>query len=363
MDHPRNATPGHSGQGHIHSTALHNSAINEGSASAETHHSVTTNANSASSFVPLGNLEPRNPNYSIPYLGMRPSRHRSMSPLHNREPPPHIYHPHTPIYAPNVQAQTQTPERNLEAYPAGTPEPQSPVVQQPAPLPPFVPRPLHLNPQHLPQHIPPPPPYVYHHGNGPGQLPGYGIPVGGAHHYPYYPNPYYHIPPPPIYAPPPSPTIRSLPTTTHIGILNGQSDFAAWHDGVKALIRHLGGFGHITSMSDPVLPHQPNLSPSAAPLITPQSTQIERDEHTQWWNLDNVIQHVLLARLGSNVWMILPEENSERSAQDIYETLRTNFGTNRRSEGTNIFLDILSLRCNPHQVRDYVSTFSSKKAD
>jgi len=176
---------------------------------------------------------------------------------------------------------------------------------------------------------------------------------------PYYPNPYYHAPPPPIYVPPPSPTIRSLPTTTHITILNGQSDFAAWHDGVKALIRHLGGFGHITSLSDPIMPHRPDLSPSAAPLLTPQSTQAERDEYTHWWNLDNVIQHVLLARLGNNIRMILPEENSERSAREIYETLRTNFGTNRRSEGTNIFLDILSLRCNPHQIRDYVSSWQN----
>ena len=180
--------------------------------------------------------------------------------------------------------------------------------------------------------------------------------MGDTPHYPYYPNPYYHIPhPPPIYAPPPGPTIRSLLTTTHISILNGQSDFAAWHDGVKALIRHLGGFGHITSMSDPILLHRPDLSPSAAPVITSLSTQIEHDEHTHWWNLDNVIQHVLLARLGNNVRMILPEENSERLAREIYETLRTNFGNNRRSEGTNIFLDILSLRCNPHRIRDYVT--------
>jgi len=112
-------------------------------------------------------------------------------------------------------------------------------------------------------------------------------------------------------------------------------------------------------MSDPILPHRPDLSPSAAPLLTPQSTQTERDEYTHWWNLDNVIQHVLLARLGNNVRMILPEENSERSAREIYETLRTNFGTNRRSEGTNIFLDILSLRCNPHRIRDYVSAWQN----
>ncbi len=354
MDQLQNATPGHSGQGQIHSTASYNSAINEGSASVETHNSIATNGDSTSSFVPLGNLELRNPNYSIPYLGMRPSCHRSMSPLHHREPSPHIYHPQTPIYALNVQ--THAPENNLEASPARIPEP--PVVQQPVPLQQFIPRPLHL-PRHLPQHLPPPPPYVYHHSNLPGQFPGYGIPVGGAHHYPYYPNAYYHVPAPPMYAPPPSPTILSLPTTTHISILNGQSDFAAWHDRVKALIRHLGWFGHITSMSDPVLPHRPDLSPSTAPLITPQSTQIERDEHTQWWNLDNIIQHVLLARLGSNVRMILPEENFERSARDIYEMLRTNFGSNRRSEGTNIFLDILSLHCNPHQIQDYVSAWQN----
>jgi hypothetical protein len=159
MNQLRNATPGHSGQEQIQPTASHNSVIHEGSASTEKNNSLATNVDSTTSFVPLGNLEPRNPSYSIPYMGIRPSRHRSMSPVPHREPPPHVYHPRTPIYAPEARTQI------LEAHPTATPDP--PVVQQPVPLQPFIPRPLHL-----PQHIPPPP-YAYHHANTPGHFPGY----------------------------------------------------------------------------------------------------------------------------------------------------------------------------------------------
>jgi hypothetical protein len=151
----------------------------------------------------------------------------------------------------------------------------------------------------------------------------------------------------------------ALPTTTHISILNGQSDFSAWHDGVKALIRHLGGYGHIASLGDPILLHRPDLRPSVPPVITPQSTQIEVADCARWWDLDNVVQHVLLARLGSSVRMILPEESFERTARDIYETLKSNFGANRRSEGTNIFLELLSVRCSPNHLRDYVTAWQN----
>ena len=141
--------------------------------------------------------------------------------------------------------------------------------------------------------------------------------------------------------------------------MNGASDFAGWHEGVRTLIRHLGGFGHIASLLDPVTPHRPDLNPSAPPVLTGASTPFEVDAHSKWWEVDNVVQHVLVARLGSSPRMLLPEEGADRTAQDIYDVLKSNFGSNRRSEGTNLFLELLGVRCQPHRVRDYVMTWQN----
>jgi hypothetical protein len=109
-------------------------------------------------------------------------------------------------------------------------------------------------------------------------------------------------------------------------------------------------------MADPIIPTCPDLAPSIPPVVTPHSSAAELDVHTKWWELDNVVQYVLVAHLGSSPRMLLPEESAERTARDIYDTLKSNFGSNRRSEGTNIFLELLNVHCQPHQVRDYVMT-------
>ena len=70
----------------------------------------------------------------------------------------------------------------------------------------------------------------------------------------------------------------------------------------------MGGFGHIASLSDPILPHCPNLNPSAPLVLTATSTSFELDAHSKWWELDNVVQYVLVARLGLSPQMLLPEE-------------------------------------------------------
>jgi hypothetical protein len=61
-------------------------------------------------FFPLTNLEPKS--YSIPYMGIHPSRHRSLSSSSHHEHPPCMFHAPTPIYAPDTQCGTMS-----EAYP------------------------------------------------------------------------------------------------------------------------------------------------------------------------------------------------------------------------------------------------------
>ena len=121
------------------------------------------------------------------------------------------------------------------------------------------------------------------------------------------------------------------------------------------MIRHLGCFGHIASLLDPVTPHWPDLNPSVPPVLTAVSMPFELDAHSKWWELNNVVQHVLVARLGSSPRMLLPEKGADRTARNIYDVLKANFCSNRRSEGTNLFLELMSVCCLPHHVRDYIT--------
>jgi len=162
------------------------------------------------------------------------------------------------------------PQRQPHQPPPGIPPPHyvvpiipphhfaTPVAQHIAhPFPPVVP--------HLPQHAPSPPTYALY-----------------GHHqlFPAFPYPLYLLYLP--FHPSPSSTSHSLPTTSHIPILNGSSDFAGWHEGVRTMICHLGGFGHIASLLDPILPHRPDLNPSAPPVLTAVSTPFELDMHSKW---------------------------------------------------------------------------------
>lgn len=350
MNQIRNATPGPgpSGLGQGLPTPAHtHGAGGEIRFSENDRYSNIANSNSntvssRSSYVPMdfNGQGSRESFGSILDANRIPRRSVSSSPHQNprREIPPHIYQTPLPTYAHHNEVPIIAPQ-----------EPD--VIRQPTPPP-------HPNfqPMQHPQYLYPPPLWQ-------GQFPAYGM-HGGGHPMmnqapPYHMYPYMHFPPPAPPAVEPQHVPHTLPTTTHISILTGQSDFAVWHDGVKALIRHLKGFGHIASLADPIVPHRPDLNPTDAPVITGQSTQLEIDECTRWWDLDNVVQHVLLARLGPSVRMILPEESVERTARDIYQTLKSNYGANRRSEGTNIFLEVLAVRCNPSRLRDYVSAWQN----
>ena len=275
--------------------------------------------------------------------------------------PPHVHTPAPdpafPQHAPVTPVQLLPPVALLPpapvavAVPPQPPQPPAlPAHPQQQPMAPVVHHPFPIVQQPAAPPPPPPlypPPYAYH-------LPYGQFPAPPMIGYPPFPYPYMPFPPSTISA-----SSRSLPTTSHIPILNGQTDFAAWHDGVKALIRNLGGFGHIASLTDPVPQDRPDMAPSFPPTLTATSSPNERMAGARWWDIDNTIEHVLLAHLGSSARMVLPEDGSDRTARLVYETLRAHFGLNRRSEGTNIFLALLAVRCHPHRIQDYVTTWQN----
>src|SRR6266540_1896202 len=46
-------------------------------------------------------------------------------------------------------------------------------------------------------------------------------------------------------------------------------------------------------------------------------------------------------------------------AHNIYEVLWLNFGSNRCLDGANLFLELMGVRCQPHHICDYVTTWQN----
>jgi len=57
--------------------------------------------------------------------------------------------------------------------------------------------------------------------------------------------------------------------------------------------------------------------------------------------------------------MLLPEEGPDWTACDIYDVLWANFGSNCRSEGMNLFLELMGVCCQSHHIHDYVMTWQN----
>ena len=166
------------------------------------------------------------------------------------------------------------------------------------------------------------------HGGVPGyanyQAPGIGM-ANHAHNHPF-PFPYYY-PMPPIPIQPPNP-VRTLPTLTHIPLLNGRLDFAPWDSGIRSILRSLGLIGHIAVPGDPIDPLRPETLPSYPPTLAQGYGQAELMGYRQWWDRDAIADHIVTTRLSNLVRASLPPDNilGTRTARAIYEAIRQLYG-------------------------------------
>ena len=228
----------------------------------------------------------------------------------------------------------------------------------------------------IPPHNPYPsaPPLANMHQMGPP--PFHPSPVPHSQFVP--PQPSYLHPPPAITQPlpttyasrplPPVPSLspsplsalvslpKNLPTVTHIPVLTSKNDFFPWDEGVHALIRANGLVGHILDPSAYVDPSRPDLAPSPVPVLTMSSSPLEIDASNRWWAEDNIVQHILLSRLGSTPRGLLPSSNvTNRTALSIYQTLTQYYGTCNFADCADLLSSLQNSVCVAGRVSDYVS--------
>ena len=149
---------------------------------------------------------------------------------------------------------------------------------------------------------------------------------------------------------------KTLPTVTHIQILNSKSDFFLWDDGVQALIRANGLIGHILEPSAYVDPSRPDLAPTPLPVLSMSSTPPEIEASNRWWAEDNIVQHILLSRLGTTARGLLPSSSTTtRTALSIYQILTKQYGTCNFADCTELLHSLHNSTCVAGRVPDFVS--------
>ena len=108
-------------------------------------------------------------------------------------------------------------------------------------------------------------------------------------------------------------TPKPLPTVSHIPILSGWSDFNAWNNGVRSLILYLGYTGHIASQPAPGVVPDSDGVPSYPPNLSTPPSMAEITALCAWWEEDNIVSHILMTRLASAVFSILPYADDDGS--------------------------------------------------
>ena len=190
-----------------------------------------------------------------------------------------------------------------------------------------------------------PPPVPQHFSSHPVYNVSYPpfIPQQPAYIHPAYDHPlpqHYTYPPSSFPSSPFSAIVSSsktLPTVSHIPVLTSKNDFFPWDEGVQALIRANGLIGHILDPAAYVDPSRPDLIPTPSPILSMSASPQEIEASNRWWADDNIVQHILLSRLGSTPRGLLPSSTvSNRTALSIYQTLTQYYGTCNFADCTGV---------------------------
>ena len=157
----------------------------------------------------------------------------------------------------------------------------------------------------------------------------------------------------------------SLPSTKDLPLLTGKHNWGLWHSAVSSLILCSNLLSHIADDLLPGAAYDPDLWPMYPPILQPDAGPEERTEFSNWWSKDGVVTHILTSRLSQAVLSSLPIANvrlaQRRSARDVYQTLRNNYGAGDYSAVMIIEAKLRQLRCLPTRggvrVSDYVATW------
>jgi hypothetical protein len=245
-------------------------------------------SNSDTLFFPSNNVVPSYP-YILPEVPSNTAYHRSAYNHANRA---HLSNPPLPPPTQNPYRNPSSSYNNPHFIPP-LPPPSHAFISPPSVYPPFPPQGDNLEHPHLHP-----------------QFSHYSVPPSVPTQYVYY------IPSPQ------SPTVKTLPSVTHIPILTSKVDFFAWDEAVTSLLRANGIIGHILDPLDPHDPSRPDRVPLPMPVLPPSPSPTDLADLSRWWDADNTAQHVLTSRIGSIPRGLLPSPNLvTRTALSIYQTL------------------------------------------
>jgi hypothetical protein len=149
---------------------------------------------------------------------------------------------------------------------------------------------------------------------------------------------------------------KNLPTVSHIPLLTSKSDFSAWDEGVNALIRANGLIGQILDPSTPFDMVCPDHIPSPLPVLPPYPSALEITALNHWWDKDNIVQHILISRLGAIPRGLLPPPNiMTRTGLSIYRLLLEYYGTCNYADCTLLLNSLQNSTCTTGRVQEFVS--------
>ena len=86
------------------------------------------------------------------------------------------------------------------------------------------------------------------------------------------------------------------------------------------------------------------------------SSAHEIEASNRWWANDNLVQHILVSRLGSTARALLPASNiTTRTALSIYKLLLQYYGTCNFADCTELLNSLHNSTCSSNRVQDYVT--------
>ena len=103
-------------------------------------------------------------------------------------------------------------------------------------------------------------------------------------------------------------------------------------------------------------PNRPDLAPTPLPILSMSSTPPEIEASNRWWADDNIVQHILISRLGATARGLLPSSSTAtRTALSIYQILTKQYGTCNFADCTELLHSLHNSTCVAGRVPDFVS--------
>ena len=108
--------------------------------------------------------------------------------------------------------------------------------------------------------------------------------------------------------------------------------------------------------SEPIDPTRPDLRAKPVPVLPLSPSSADLAALNLWWDADNVVQHILVSRLGSVPCSIIPSPNIvTHTALSIYKMMLQYYGTSSYTDCTELLNSLHNATCTNGHVQEYVT--------